>query len=134
MLPKLEWITQRTTFIDEALDAFLVRCKDDTMAAFAHQDYPFDELVRLLDMPQDPSRNPLFDVMVVLQNTRNLSFELPGLEVQPLDLDYGTAQFDLLWSFAETDAGLALARQVEDIESNVQRVLQWMQQWAADHQ
>ena len=27
-----------------------------------------------------------------------------------------------------------LAPQVEDIESNVQRVLQWMQQWAADHQ
>ena len=42
------------------------------MAAFGHQDYPFDELVRLLDMPQDPSRNPLFDVMVVLQNTRAL--------------------------------------------------------------
>ena len=28
----------------------------------------------------------------------------------------------------------SVAPQVEDIESNVQRVLQWMQQWAADHQ
>ena len=47
-------------------------------AAYEHQDYPFDQLVQDLNPPRDPSRNPLFDVMLVLQNTSNDSFVCQG--------------------------------------------------------
>lgn len=38
------------------------------MEAFENQDFPFDELVASLNLTTDRSRNPLFDVVVVLQN------------------------------------------------------------------
>ncbi|MBO9703698.1 MAG: amino acid adenylation domain-containing protein, partial [Sporocytophaga sp.] len=46
----------------------LKRVKEVTLGAYEHQIYPFDELVDSLDMQRDMSRNPLFDVMVMLQN------------------------------------------------------------------
>ncbi|MFB6456930.1 amino acid adenylation domain-containing protein [Chitinophaga sp. Hz27] len=39
------------------------------LEAYEHQDYPFDELVDKLGLAHDRSRNPLFDVSVVLQIT-----------------------------------------------------------------
>ena len=47
------------------------RSETSAAAAYDHQDYPFDQLVQDLNPPRDPSRNPLFDVMLVLQNTAN---------------------------------------------------------------
>lgn len=41
--------------------------KSQLLEAYKHQEYPFDELVANLKLPHDPSRNPLFDVMVSLQ-------------------------------------------------------------------
>ena len=86
----------------------LNRVRRTSIEAYAHEDYPFDEIVRDLNVPRDPSRNPLFDVMVVFQNTENVALNLPGLEITSLALDYGTSQFDQLWSFAETATGLQL--------------------------
>lgn len=42
--------------------------KTCALQAYAHQDYPFEELVEKLDLKRDMSRNPLFDTMFVLQN------------------------------------------------------------------
>ncbi|MEP5767386.1 amino acid adenylation domain-containing protein, partial [Nisaea sp.] len=92
----------------ESFTDILDRVRRTSIAAYAHEDYPFDEIVRDLNVPRDPSRNPLFDVMVAFQNTENVAFDLPGLEVSSLSLDYGTTQFDQLWSFTETDTGLQM--------------------------
>jgi len=93
---------------DEPFAEFLSRVCATAAEAYEHQDYPFDQLVRDLNPPRDPSRNPLFDVMVVLQNTANVALDLPGLRVEPVSVDYGTAQFDLLWNFAACKDGLQL--------------------------
>jgi amino acid adenylation domain-containing protein len=42
----------------------LGRVSARTLAAFAHQVYPFDRIVEELDIPRDISRHPLFDVVV----------------------------------------------------------------------
>ena len=39
-----------------------------SLEAYEHQEYPFECLVNDLDQSHDASRNPLFDVMLVLQN------------------------------------------------------------------
>ena len=93
---------------DEPFLEMLARLRVTATEAYEHQDYPFDQLVQDLNPPRDASRNPLFDVMVVLQNTANVALDLPGLTIEPVSLHYGSAQFDLLWNFAEGKDGLQL--------------------------
>ncbi|MCP5053948.1 MAG: amino acid adenylation domain-containing protein, partial [bacterium] len=47
---------------------FIQEAKTHTLACFENQEYPFEDLVEQLDIPRDTGRNPLFDVMFMLQN------------------------------------------------------------------
>src|SRR5207244_4756877 len=89
----------------QSFAALLQQIRTSATGAYDHQDYPFDRLVQDLNPPRDPSRNPLFDVMVVLQNTASDTLRLPGLDISSFDLDYGVTQFPLLWNFAEAPSG-----------------------------
>lgn len=62
-------LTMRTRFkgTDTAKELF-ENIRQVTLGAYEHQDYPFDELINNLDLVRDRSRNPLFDVVVVLHN------------------------------------------------------------------
>ncbi len=51
---------------------FLEEVKQSTLEAFDNQSYQFEQLVDKLNIPKDISRNPLFDTMLVLQNTGNM--------------------------------------------------------------
>ncbi|MDW9383090.1 condensation domain-containing protein, partial [Chryseobacterium sp. JV558] len=53
---------------DDSFHMLLDKVKATVFAGLEHQDYPFDELVESLSLATDLSRNPLFDVMVILQN------------------------------------------------------------------
>jgi amino acid adenylation domain-containing protein len=81
---------------------FLAEVRETVVGALAYQEYPFDQVVQDVNPPRDPSRNPLFDVMVALQNTANKTLRLPHLEISSLGIDYGLTQFDMLWSFTDT--------------------------------
>jgi len=87
---------------------FLAQVRETVTGALAHQDVPFDWVVNELKPARDASRNPLFDVMVAVQNTANEKLRLAQVEVSSLGLDYGVAQFDLLWSFTDSSDGLVL--------------------------
>ncbi|HEX3044895.1 MAG TPA: SDR family NAD(P)-dependent oxidoreductase, partial [Bacillota bacterium] len=47
---------------------FLGEVKANSLEAYANQDYQFEVLIEKLNLERDLSRNPLFDVMFVLQN------------------------------------------------------------------
>ncbi len=84
----------------------LEKVREVSFAAYAHQDVPFEKLVEALDIPRDTSRNPLFQVMFTLQNTPMQEFRLPDIDVELLEIDNGTAKFDLWLSLMETAQGL----------------------------
>ena len=76
----------------------LAAVRETTLAAYAHQDLPFEKLVDDLDLPRDLSVNPLCQVMLTYQNLPPAAGQLPGLAVRPLArgaLETGTAKFDL---------------------------------------
>jgi len=87
---------------DPAFRELLTRVREVCLAAYAHQDLPFERLVEELHPARDLSRNPLFQVMFVLQNGRPGMLELPGLTLSPLEVDSGTTHFDLTLHIADT--------------------------------
>jgi amino acid adenylation domain-containing protein len=83
------------------------RVRDGDLAAFDHQEVPFDRLVEVLNPERSTSRYPLFQVLMTLQNNVEARLELPGLECEFLDVGTGTARFDLTWRMLEAlDGGL----------------------------
>jgi non-ribosomal peptide synthetase component F len=46
----------------------LLEVKEATIAAYTHQNYDFDELIKILEIPISPSRCPIFDIVILLEN------------------------------------------------------------------
>ncbi|MBD2603275.1 amino acid adenylation domain-containing protein [Scytonema hofmannii FACHB-248] len=84
----------------------LLRIKEETLQAYAHQDVPFERIVEEIQPERNLSYNPLFQVMFVLQNAPMGKLELPQLQLTPLELEQVTAKFDLTLSMVETEQGL----------------------------
>ncbi|MCO5994849.1 non-ribosomal peptide synthetase [Actinoallomurus rhizosphaericola] len=81
------------------------RVRDVDLAAYQHQDVPFDRLVEILDPPRSMARHPLFQVMLAFQNTDRVEVELPGLTARIRPVGTGTAKFDLLLDLDPSGAG-----------------------------
>ncbi len=80
---------------DKSFIDFLSQVKGNTLEAFENQDYQFEQLVDILALPRDMSRNPLFDTMFVMQNIGNTEISINGLKFSSVDIDFSTAKFDL---------------------------------------
>lgn len=91
----------------ESFGALLARVREHTLAAYAHQDLPFDKLVEDLKPVRNISNSPLFQVMFILQNTRGGSRRLPGLQLAPIETTNTTAKHDLALAAMETATGLS---------------------------
>jgi amino acid adenylation domain-containing protein len=75
----------------------LRRVREFALGAYDHQDLPFEKLVAELHPQRDQSRNPLFQVMFVLQNTPDAVTGLPGIAVEKVSTESrNTSKFDLL--------------------------------------
>lgn len=94
--------------LDGAFTDLLTQMRDTALGALAHQRYPFDRLVNDLAPARDAGRNPLFDVLVALQNTPRAADGLPGIEVRDLPVALGLSAFDLIFEFARLPEGLVL--------------------------
>ncbi|MFB8237929.1 non-ribosomal peptide synthase/polyketide synthase [Kitasatospora purpeofusca] len=82
------------------------RARETALAAYSNQDVPFDHLVEVLRPDRSAGHQPLFQVMLALQNaTVTEDVELPGLTLSPEDGFTGASRFDLFLSFAEQFGG-----------------------------
>jgi amino acid adenylation domain-containing protein len=85
---------------------FLGRIQKMSLGAFAHQDLPFEKLVEELQPERDVSHTPLFQVMFALQNAGLSEIKLGNLALSAVEVEQGTAKFDLTLSVEETEQGL----------------------------
>nr|QEO73798.1 AMP-dependent synthetase and ligase [uncultured bacterium] len=85
---------------------FLGAVRETVLGAFANQDVPFERLVDELCSDRDPSRTPLVQAMVVLQNAAMAPPDLVGVRVQEIDLPHVSAIFDIGVEFTERDGAL----------------------------
>ena len=86
--------------------ALLTRVRSMALAAYAHQDLPFEKVVEEVQPERDTSRTPLFEVMLILQHASTSALEMPGLTLRPLPFATSTAKFDLSVSLTQAAAGL----------------------------
>ncbi|MEO0947266.1 MAG: amino acid adenylation domain-containing protein, partial [Cyanobacteria bacterium J06641_5] len=83
----------------------LQQIRRTALDAYAHQDVPFERVIEALSVERTLAHTPLFQVMFVLQNVPTASLELEGITLTPLELETGTAKFDLTLSLQETAEG-----------------------------
>ena len=89
----------------------LRRVRQLTLAAYSHQDLPFEQLVSELNVPRNLSHTPLFQVMFALDNTPALPQNRAKLQLELVDIDSQIAKFDV--TFAVSHHGQQLAATLE---------------------
>ncbi|EHS55839.1 condensation domain-containing protein, partial [Paenibacillus sp. Aloe-11] len=88
---------------------YLNEIKETTLQAFAHQDYPLEELIEKLPLERDISRNPLFSVSFNMLNMEIPPLRLDGLMVSPYAIHHPTSKFDLTLEAVEQDGPIGLS-------------------------
>jgi amino acid adenylation domain-containing protein len=80
---------------EQRLLDLLAAVRATMLEAYAQQEVPFDDVVRALDPPRDPSRNPLVQVFFSFHDSPVPELDWPGVRGTMVERNNGTAKFDL---------------------------------------
>ena len=89
---------------DPTFTELVARVRETDLAAYAHQDLPFEHLVEALSPARSLGRNPLYQVMLTFQNIpqgKQATWDLPGLRATTVGTEIGVARFDLVFTLRE---------------------------------
>ncbi|GAB3740235.1 amino acid adenylation domain-containing protein [Nocardiopsis nanhaiensis] len=86
---------------DPEFTELLHRVRSTDLEAYSHQELPFDLLVERLNPDRALGRQPLFQVMLVLQSAPDADLRLGDLRVEPEPVSPGISKFDLSFSLEE---------------------------------
>ncbi|MFF4808227.1 non-ribosomal peptide synthase/polyketide synthase [Micromonospora chersina] len=86
---------------DPSFTELLRRVRATDLAAYAHQDLPFEDVVERLVPERSLARHPLFQVALAVQNAPDAEPRLPGLTVAAEPAAHGLARYDLTLTIAE---------------------------------
>lgn len=124
LLPLRSKIEAEDTFAD-----VLSREAANSKAALTHQTYPFDDLVSAVAPQRDPSRAPLFDVLLAFQNTGDSGLSLGDAEAVPVELESVSSQYDwTLNCFPTADGELEVVWEYDKALFDEDRM-----RWVAEH-
>ena len=87
---------------------FLWQVRGVTLGAYEHQEVPFEWLVEELQPERSLSHMPLFQTALVLQNAPGGEVRLNEVRVEEVEVETGTAKFDLLVQALEAESELVL--------------------------
>ena len=91
----------------------LMRVRDVTLGAYAHQDVPFEKVVEDIGAPRMPGRSPIVQVKFVLQNVSVEPLAIAGVEVEPLATRPAGGKFDILFNMTDTGHAVRGAMQYD---------------------
>ncbi|HSX62577.1 MAG TPA: condensation domain-containing protein, partial [Tahibacter sp.] len=94
---------------DPAFTDVLAQTRRRALAAYAHQEVPFDLLVDELKPARSLAHAPLFQVLLSMKNNESVELTLPGLDLASVQDGYEQSKFDLQLTAAETADGLRLS-------------------------
>ncbi|MCQ2515021.1 MAG: amino acid adenylation domain-containing protein, partial [Ruminococcus sp.] len=80
---------------------FLAEIKSKCLKAYENQEYPFEELVENVNVNRDLSRNPIFDVMLALQNNENEDINLKDSDLSTVEYQSSVSKFDLTFNIEQ---------------------------------
>jgi len=86
---------------DPTFRALLGRVRERALAVLENQDVPFDLVVEQLNPERSPGRNPLFQVMLTVQNAPRDVDLVPGLVAEMEAVRTPTAKVDLSFTVSE---------------------------------
>jgi len=89
-------VKERTGFAD-----LLKQVRQTMLEAYEHQIYPFDRLVEELVTERELSRNPFFEVMIVMDDRDEIRQISQAFALTEMPLNMKTSQFDLTWYITE---------------------------------
>ncbi len=91
----------------DTFESFLLNVKQNLLDAYAHQNFPFSQLVKQLNVSRSQNKNPIFQIMLVWQDSldsNNLVF--PEMTMTPHFLDNRTSKFDMTFEFIPSTLGI----------------------------
>ena len=90
---------------DPSFAELVDRVRETGLAAYAHQDVPFERLVEVLNPVRSLGRHPLFQVMIVSDDdTGTRLWQLPGVHTGAEPIPAIAARFDLTCMFRQRNA------------------------------
>ncbi|ASZ13470.1 non-ribosomal peptide synthetase [Chitinophaga pendula] len=90
---------------NKTFTSFLKEVKSNALAAYEHQEYPFEELIESLHLKRDTSRNPLFDTMFLFVRPQEQEQE-HTLRFSSYPLEIDVAKFDLAFEAIQEPDGI----------------------------
>jgi len=103
VLPLRNYPTNNKTF-----EEFFIDVSENTVKAFENQDFSYKSMVESLNLKWSRNRNPLFDVMLIMQNIQSNVCKIPSVKVTPYKLEGNSAKFDLTLEIFENEADYKL--------------------------
>ncbi|WP_431040535.1 amino acid adenylation domain-containing protein [Streptomyces sp. P1-3] len=95
------WVLRADLSGSPSFETVVDRVRGKALAAYDHQDVPFERLVEILNPERSTAHHPLFQVMFAWQNVTQQDFALTGLDVEFEPVPTGTAKFDLCFNLAD---------------------------------
>lgn len=86
---------------DKTFKNFLGELKKITVDAFDNQDFQFEELIEVLNVRRDTSRNPIFDVMFSIENIESKNISIDSVEIEDYKRENTISKFDLTLNAVE---------------------------------
>ena len=92
--------------VDATFSELVEHVKQVALAAYAHQDLPFEKIVEACNPDRDHGKNPLFQILFALQNTPYEALDFKDLQVQSFPFETETTRMDLELQLWERENGL----------------------------